>query len=57
MYAFKPRAYNYVRQLTELDITKAPEWFYYNLMGQIVHGGKVFAQNVEQLVKIEGTLS
>jgi hypothetical protein len=25
MYAFKPRAYNYVRQLTELDITKAPE--------------------------------
>jgi hypothetical protein len=26
-------------------------------MGQIVHGGKVFEQNVEQLVKIEGTLS
>jgi len=57
MYAFKPKAYNYVRQLTELDITKAPEWFYYNLMGQIVHGGKVFAPNVEQLVKIEWTLS
>jgi len=57
MYAFKPRAYNYVRQLTELDIAKATTWFYYNLMGQIVHGGKVFEQNVEQLVKIEGTLA
>ena len=57
MYAFKPRSYNYVRQLTELDLAKAPTWFYYNLMGQIVHGGKVFEQNVEQLVKIEWTLS
>ena len=57
MYAFKPKAYNYVRQLTELDIAKATTWFYYNLMWQIVHGGKVFAQNVEQLVKIEWTLA
>jgi hypothetical protein len=57
MYAFKPRSYNYVRQLTELDLAKSTTWFYYNLMWQIVHGGKVFEQNVEQLVKIEGTLS
>ena len=57
MYAFKPRSYNYVRQLTELDLAKSPTGFYYNLMGQIVHGGKVFEQNVEQLVKIEGTLA
>ena len=25
-------------------------------MGQIVHGGKVFEQNVEQLVKVAGTI-
>ena len=56
MYAFKPYSYNYVRQLTEIDITKAPAWFYYNIMGQIVHGGKVFEQNVEQLVKVAGTI-
>lgn len=57
MYAFKPRSYNYVRQLAEIDLTKAPAGFYYNLMWQLIHGGKVFDQNVEQLVKIAGTFA
>lgn len=53
IYAFRAKAYNYVRQLFKAKVTEAEAGMYYNLLGQIAHGGKVFDQNAEQLYKME----
>ena len=53
LYAFHAKAYNYVRQLFKAKVTEAEWGMYYNLLGQIAHGGKVFDQNAEQLWKME----
>ena len=53
LYAFRAKAYNYVRQLFKAKVTEAEAGMYYNLLGQIAHGGKVFDQNAEQLYKME----
>ena len=53
LYAFRAKAYNYVRQLFKAKVVEAEAGMYYNLLGQIAHGGKVFDQNAEQLWKME----
>ena len=53
LYAFRAKAYNYVRQLFKAKVTEAEGGMYYNILGQIAHGGKVFDQNAEQLYKME----
>jgi hypothetical protein len=53
LYAFRAKAYNYVRQLFKAKVTEAEARMYYNILGQIAHGGKVFDQNAEQLYKME----
>lgn len=55
VYAFRAKAFNYVRQLVKAKVTEAEAGMYYNLLGQVAHGGKVFDQNGEQLVKAEIT--
>lgn len=56
-YGFKSKSYNYVRQLYKAKVTEAEKGMYYNILAQIAHGGKVFDQNVEQIVKMEATLA
>lgn len=53
LYAFRAKAYNYVRQLFKAKVTEAEAGMYYNILWQIAHGGKVFDQNAEQLYKME----
>ncbi len=53
LYAFRAKSYNYVRQLFKAKVTEAEAGMYYNILGQIAHGGKVFDQNAEQLWKME----
>ena len=53
LYAFRAKSYNYVRQLFKAKVTEAEAGMYYNILGQIAHGGKVFDQNAEQLYKME----
>ena len=55
VYAFRAKAYNYVRQLVKAKVTEAEAGMYYNILGQIAHGGKIFDQNGEQLYKAEIT--
>ena len=55
VYAFRAKAYNYVRQLVKAKVTEAEAGMYYNILGQVAHGGKVFDQNGEQLYKAEIT--
>lgn len=52
LYAFRAKSYNYVRQLFKAKVTEAEAGMYYNILGQIAHGGKVFDQNAEQLWKM-----
>ena len=51
IYAFRAKSYNYVRQLFKVKVTEAEAGMYYNILGQIAHGGKVFDQNAEQIWK------
>ncbi len=51
IYAFRAKSYNYVRQLFKVKVTEAEAGMYYNILGQIAHGGKVFDQNAEQIYK------
>lgn len=51
IYAFRAKSYNYVRQLFKVKVTDAEAGMYYNILGQIAHGGKVFDQNAEQIYK------
>lgn len=55
LYAFRAKAYNYVRQLFKAKVTEAEAGMYYNILWQIAHGGKVFDQNAEQLWKMSVT--
>lgn len=55
IYAFRAKSYNYVRQLAKVKVTEAEAGMYYNVLGQVAHGGKVFDQNAEQLFKAEVT--
>lgn len=55
VYAFRAKAYNYVRQLVKAKVTEAEAGMYYNILGQVAHGGKIFDQNGEQLYKAEIT--
>ena len=55
LYAFRAKAYNYVRQLFKAKVTEAEAGMYYNILGQIAHGGKVFDQNAEQIWKMSVT--
>lgn len=55
IYAFRAKSYNYVRQLVKAKVTEAEAGMYYNILGQVAHGGKVFDQNAEQLYKAEVT--
>ena len=56
MYAFRAKSYNYVRQLVKAKVTEADDGLYYNILGEVAHGGKVFDQNAEQLVRCWTTL-
>lgn len=51
IYAFRAKAYNYVRQLFKVKVTDAEAGMYYNILWQIAHGGKVFDCNAEQIWK------
>ena len=51
IYAFRAKSYNYVRQLFKVKVTEAEAGMYYNILGQIAHGGKVFDCNAEQIWK------
>ena len=51
IYAFRAKSYNYVRQLFKVKVTDAEAGMYYNILGQIAHGGKVFDCNAEQIWK------
>lgn len=51
-YAFRAGAYNYVRQSVVAKVTEAEKGAYYNIFAQIAHGGKVFDQNIEQIVQL-----
>lgn len=53
LYAIHSGAVNYVRQHTEADITKKEKAFGFNLKGQVVHGGKVFSNNIERIFVME----
>ena len=55
LYAFRAKSYNYVRQLFKAKVTEAEAGMYYNILGQVAHGGKVFDQNAEQLVRASVT--
>jgi hypothetical protein len=55
IYAFRAKSYNYVRQLLKAKVTEAEGGMYYNILGQVAHGGKVFDQNAEQLVRASVT--
>jgi hypothetical protein len=55
IYAFRAKSYNYVRQLVKAKVTEADDGMYYNILGQVAHGGKVFDQNAEQLVRASVT--
>ena len=52
IYAFRAGAYNYVRQMMVGKVTEAEAGNYYNIIGEIAHGGKVFDQNIEQIVQL-----
>lgn len=55
LYAFRAKSYNYVRQLVKAKVTEADDGLYYNILGEVAHGGKVFDQNAEQLVRASVT--
>ena len=55
LYAFREKAYNYVRQMMSADVNKATDANYFNVLGEIAHGGKVFDQNIEQIVQLKYT--
>ena len=55
IYAFRAKSYNYVRQLVKAKVTEADDGLYYNILGEVAHGGKVFDQNAEQLVRASVT--
>jgi hypothetical protein len=55
VYAFRAKSYNYVRQLVKAKVTEADDGLYYNILGEVAHGGKVFDQNAEQLVRASVT--
>lgn len=52
LYAFRAGAFNYVRQSVVAKVTEAEKGAYYNILAQIAHGGKVFDQNIEQIVQL-----
>lgn len=52
-YAFRAGAYNYVRQSVVAKVTEGEKGAYYNILAQIAHGGKVFDQNIEQIVQLK----
>lgn len=53
IYAFRDKAFNYVRQSVTGKVVEATDGVYYNIIGQVAHGGKVFDQNIEQLVMLK----
>ena len=55
LYAFRAGAYNYVRQMMVGKVTEAEAGNYFNIIGEIAHGGKVFDQNIEQIVQLKYT--
>lgn len=55
IYAFRAKSYNYVRQLVQAKVTEADDGLYYNILGEVAHGWKVFDQNAEQLVRASVT--
>lgn len=52
IYSFRAKAYNYVRQMVGGKVTEAEAGNYFNIIGEIAHGGKVFDQNIEQIVQL-----
>lgn len=57
MYGFRAKSYNAVRQSITAKITEAPSGDYFNIIGAIAHGEKVFDQNIEQIVQLKDKAS
>lgn len=49
LYAIHEGAVNYVRQAVNAEIQKKNGSFAYLILGQVVHGGKVFDHNIERV--------
>lgn len=53
LYGFREKSYNYVRQMVKARVSEATDANYYNVLGEVAHGGKVFDQNIEQIVLLK----
>lgn len=53
LYGFREKSYNYVRQMVKAKVSEATDANYYNVLGEVAHGGKVFDQNIEQIVLLK----
>lgn len=53
LYGFREKSYNYVRQMVKARVSEASDANYYNVLGEVAHGGKVFDQNIEQIVLLK----
>lgn len=53
LYAIHIGAVNYVRQAVNAKIAERNDAFAFNMLGQVVHGGKVFDQNIERVFVME----
>ena len=49
LYAIHNGAVNYVRQAVNAKIAERTDGFAFNMLGQVVHGGKVFDSNIERV--------
>lgn len=53
LYGFREKSYNYVRQMVKAKVSEATDANYFNVVGEVAHGGKVFDQNIEQIVLLK----
>lgn len=52
LYGFREKSYNYVRQMVKAKVSEATDANYFNVVWEVAHGGKVFDQNIEQIVQL-----
>ena len=53
LVAFDKESIHFVAQMTKIKITDGEKGFYKNFLGEMVYGGKVFAENGKRIVTNE----
>ena len=56
MVAMDRESIHFVSQLTKIKITDSPDGFYKKFLGEMVYGGKVFAENSKRIVTLGSTI-